>query len=139
MAVDLPDCVIFDGHCVLCARFFRFVLRYDQQRQFAFATAQSPVGQGLYAREGLSPTDLDTLLVVRGGQVFHKLDAVMVVLAAMGWPWRGMAVLRALPRPLKDWLYDRMARNRYRLFGRADQCLVPTPDVVSRFLPQGFE
>lgn len=136
--VDLPNAVIFDGHCVLCARFFQFVLRYDRAMRFRFAVVQSPLGREVYAAQGLPVDPADTVLVIYNGQVFQKLDGVCVVLRQLGWPWRIAGALRVLPIGLKDWLYDRVAQNRYRVFGRRDQCLVPTPEIISRFLPRGF-
>ncbi len=136
--VDLPDAVIFDGHCVLCARFFRFVLRYDRAARFHFAVVQSPLGREVYAAQGLPDDPADTFLVICDGQVFQKLDGVCVVLGQLGWPWRIAAVLRVLPAGVKGWLYDRVAQNRYRVFGRSAQCLVPTPEIISRFLPRGL-
>jgi predicted DCC family thiol-disulfide oxidoreductase YuxK len=132
------DLIVFDGVCVLCSGFFRFVLRHDRDRRFAFATAQSPLGQDLYRALGLPLDDFETNLVVIGGQVHQRLDAFAAAMRRLpgGWPVFGLC--RFLPGPLKDFLYHRIARNRYRLFGRMDQCLIPDEALRSRFLPDGY-
>lgn len=136
---DFPDLIVFDGVCVLCNGFARFVHRQDTQGRFRFATAQSPVGQAAYRSVGLLPEAIDTVLVRRQGTVLQKSDAVLAALAAFGRPWRTAGIFRALPRPLRDWAYDRIARNRYRLCGRHDSCPVPPPGLRERFLAQGLE
>lgn len=129
------DLIVFDGVCVLCSGFVRLVLRHDRRERFRFLAAQSPLGERLCAELGLQRGgDYETNLVFVGGRPHQKLDAFCVVMEALGWLWRALAVLKALPRPLADWLYDRIARNRYRLFGRRDRCLLPDDEVRARFL-----
>lgn len=133
-----PDLVVFDGVCVLCNGFARFVHRHDRAGRFRFATAQSPVGRGVYDSIGLSPDAMDTLLVRHQGRVLQKSDAVFAAVAAFGGPWRIVAAARVVPRPIRDWCYDRVARNRYRLFGRLDSCPLPAPGLRDRFVEQGL-
>ncbi|MEL7099222.1 MAG: DCC1-like thiol-disulfide oxidoreductase family protein [Pseudomonadota bacterium] len=136
---DLPqNLIVFDGVCVLCSGFFHFMLKYDRGQRFFFATAQSEVGQGLYARLGLPTDEFETNLVIVDGVTYQKLDAFAAAMRAIGWPWRILAVAAYLPRALSDWLYNRIARNRYRLFGRTETCLVPRPELRARFVPGGF-
>ncbi len=116
------DVIVFDGVCVLCSAFMRFVLKHDTARRYRFVIAQSDLGEALYAKTGLKSADYDTNLVVRNGQLYQKLDAFIVVMRDLGWPWRALAIFRPLPLPVKNWLYDRIARNRYRIFGRT-RCL----------------
>ena len=133
-----PDLVVFDGVCVLCNGFVRFVHRHDRAGQFRLATAQSPVGQGIYRKAGLSPAAMDTVLVRRQGRILQKSDAILATVAAFGGLWRGVTVLRAVPRPIRDWVYDRIAGNRYRLFGKLDSCALPPPGLRERFVDQGL-
>lgn len=126
--------IVFDGVCVLCLGFARFVIRRDRQKLFRFATAQSSLGQGLYRHFGLNPVEFETNLVLAEGQLHGKLGAFIAVMRLLGWPWRALGVLAILPRPLADWVYDRIARNRYRLFGRTEDCMLPPPDWRDRFL-----
>jgi predicted DCC family thiol-disulfide oxidoreductase YuxK len=125
--------LVFDGVCNICSFGVRIVLRHDRDGAFDFAFAQGPVGGALKRRHGIGES-LDTVAVVAGDAVFVKSDAALYVLARLPAPWRWLRVLRALPRPLRDRLYDIVARNRYRWFGRRDACLPPPPGAASRFL-----
>ncbi|MFW8634372.1 thiol-disulfide oxidoreductase DCC family protein [Cribrihabitans pelagius] len=135
---DAGGLIVFDGDCVLCCGFFRFVLRHDRAERFSFALAQSPAGQRLYRAEGLATESFDTMLVAAQGRVFQRLDAVAAVLRELGGPWRFLALCRFLPRGVKGALYTLIARNRFRLFGRREACLLPPPDLVRRFAPEGL-
>lgn len=131
------DVIVFDGVCVLCSGFFRFVTRFDRAERFHFATAQSPLGQAMYRDLGLPTDDFDTNLVLVDGHLHQRLDAFAAAMGALGWPWRALLALRLLPRPIKDPLYYAIARNRYRLFGRTETCMMPTPGLRARFLNGG--
>lgn len=136
---DQPtDLIVFDGVCVLCNGFARFVHRHDRAGTFRFATAQSPTGRAVYDSVGLSPDDMESILVRRGGRVLQKSDAVFAAVAAFGGPWRAINALKICPRPIRDWVYLRIARNRYRLFGRLDACPLPPPGLRERFVDQGL-
>ena len=119
------DLIVFDGVCVLCSGFFRFVLRHDHARRFHFATALGPLGQALYRALDLPTQAFETNLVIVDGRIYQRLDAFAAAMAPLGGRWRPLAVLRWLPRIVKDPLYHAIARNRYRLFGRHDHCLIP--------------
>ncbi len=125
--------IVFDGVCVLCNGFVQFVLRHDKAARFKFLTAQSDRGEAIYARFGLKHGDYDTNLVFADGQLFQKLDAFLAVMGRLGWPWRLVTPLKYLPLPVKDWLYNRVARNRYQLFGKRETCMVPDASVRLRF------
>ncbi|ADV09949.1 thiol-disulfide oxidoreductase DCC family protein [Mesorhizobium ciceri] len=126
--------IVFDGVCVLCSGFVRMVVRLDRQGRFRFATAQSPFGEALFRKHGLRTDSYETNLVLIDGVAFTRLDSFVAVMAELGWPWRAAKALLLLPRPLRGWLYDRIARNRYALFGRKDACDIPSPELRKRFL-----
>ena len=132
------DIIVFDGVCVLCSGFARLVLRADREGRFRFATAQSDVGQALYRALGLDPTEFETNLVIVDGRIWTHLDAFAAAMGALGLPWRALAALRRLPPRIKDPLYDTIAQNRYRIFGRLAQCPIPGPELRARFVPGGF-
>nr|WP_210333902.1 DCC1-like thiol-disulfide oxidoreductase family protein [Mesorhizobium sangaii] len=126
--------IVFDGVCVLCSGFVRTVVRLDRQSRFSFATAQSPFGEALFRQHGLRTDTYETNLVLIDGIAFTHLDSLVAVMAELGWPWRAARVLLLLPRPLRNWLYDRIAKNRYALFGRKDSCGIPPAELRERFL-----
>ena len=126
--------VVFDGVCVLCSGFVQFILKRDGAFAFRLTTAQSPLGQALFRHYGLQTETLETNLVLIDGRPYAKLDTVAAVGERLGWPWRALSLLRLLPRSLADWLYDRIAANRYALFGRNERCMIPSPQWRERFI-----
>lgn len=131
--------LLYDGVCGLCNRFVQFVLRRDRAGIFRFASLQSPLAGRILARHGADARDLDTVYVVvdyelPGERVLHRSDAVISVLNYLTrWRFVG-SLLRLVPRPLRDWGYGIVARNRYRVFGRAESCILPVAENRSRFL-----
>ncbi|MEO8241703.1 MAG: DCC1-like thiol-disulfide oxidoreductase family protein [bacterium] len=130
----LPNLILFDGVCVLCNGWARFVAGHDRAGVFRLATAQSDTGQRIYRQLGLSPVTFDTLVVYLDGRHHIDSDAILTVLTAFGGLWRAAAILRLIPGPLRDWAYRHIARRRYRLFGRHQACPMPTPEVRARLL-----
>ena len=131
--------LLYDGVCGLCDRFVRFVLAHDRGRRFRFAPMQSPVGRNLVSAFGRDPDRLDTVYVIveyrsAAGRVLSRSAAALFVLGQLGWPWRLATVLRRVPAAPRDWLYDRVAAHRYRLFGRHASCPAPDPRHRDRFL-----
>ncbi len=132
-APDEPDgLILFDGVCVFCSRWVRFVIDRDPERRFCFVAIQSDRGRALAARFGIDPEAPETNAVVRGGRIFFKSDAALTVLGALE-ATRPLAVLKAAPRWLRDPIYDRIAKNRYAIFGRTETCMVPSEEDRARF------
>ena len=133
-APDVPDgLILFDGVCVLCARWVRFVIERDPERQFRFMAIQSEQGRGLATRFGIDPDAPQTNAVVWSGCIHFKSDAALTVLERLRG-MRPLGLLKAAPRRLRDPAYDLIALNRYAIFGRTDVCMVPAPEDRSRFL-----
>jgi predicted DCC family thiol-disulfide oxidoreductase YuxK len=133
-APDLAqDLILFDGDCVLCSRWARFVHAHDKARRFHFIAIQSPYGRALSERFRIDPAEPETNLAVIDGRVFFKSDTALSILRALpGWGWTSIAFI--VPRPLRNWVYDRIARNRYRWFGRRERCWVGDPDFRDRII-----
>ena len=131
---DDKGLIVFDGVCVLCTGFARFVLERDPAFAFRMATVQSPLGAALFRHYGLETESYETNLVLIEGRPYVKLDSVVAVSARLGGIWRLFSALRLLPRPVADWVYDRIAVNRYALFGRTDRCMIPPPEWRERFI-----
>lgn len=126
--------IVFDGHCVLCSANARFVLRHDRARRFRLTIAQGETGRDVQRRFGLDPEALATIIVVQDGKALVRSDAVLAIVAGLGWPWRAFALFRLVPRFVRDPLYGLVARNRYRWFGRRDACFLPDPADADRIL-----
>lgn len=126
--------ILFDGVCVLCTTNARFVLRHDRRGHFRLASVQSEAGQALCKRFGVDPDDPDTMLVIDSDRTRRDSDGVLAIAEALGWPWRALGVMRVIPRGWRDAAYRRIARNRYRLFGKHDACWVPSPEQRARIL-----
>ncbi|HEY0660329.1 MAG TPA: thiol-disulfide oxidoreductase DCC family protein [Lysobacter sp.] len=127
--------IVFDGVCVLCNGWVRFLLRHDHARRYRYAAMQSESGRGLLAAHGLDPDDPNSFLLLEDGHAWTDTDALQRVLTGLGGPWKLAAAIGACPKALRDPLYRWVARNRYRWFGRRDHCLVPAPGQHALFLP----
>ena len=124
--------LLFDGVCTLCNGFVQFVIERDPAGRFQFAPLQSDAAARLL---GVAPPPLpDSLVLLEDGRLFTRSTAALRVARRLRFPWPLAYVFVAVPRPVRDWVYDAVARNRYRWFGRRDVCMVPTPDLRSRFL-----
>ena len=133
-APDEPDrLILFDGVCIFCSRWVRFVIDHDPERRFRFVTIQSDAGRELAARFGIEPEAPQTNAVISGGRIFFKSDAALTVLGLLP-STRPLAILKHAPRWLRNPAYDLIARNRYRIFGRTDVCRVPAPADRDRFI-----
>jgi predicted DCC family thiol-disulfide oxidoreductase YuxK len=133
-APDEPDgLILFDGACVFCSRWVRFVIDCDPARRFRFLAIQSAPGRALATRFGIDPAAPQTNAVVWGGRIFFKSDAALTVLGALA-ATRPLGVLKVAPRWLRDPAYDLIARNRYAVFGRTDACIVPSAEDRDRFI-----
>ena len=127
------DVILYDGVCVFCSRWVRFVAARDKERRFRFTAIQSGYGTRLARAFGINPDDPDTNAVVHGGEVFVKSDAALTVLSLLpGWRWVG--VLRLVPKPWRDAVYNLVARNRYRIFGKYEVCFVPDAELRARVM-----
>jgi len=125
------DVILYDGVCVFCSRWIRFVASRDVAARFRFTAIQSPYGTRLAQAFGIDPNDPDTNAVIHGGVAYFKSDGALMVLSNLpGWGWTRR--LLAMPRPLRDAVYNLVARNRYRIFGKFDACLVPDADMRAR-------
>lgn len=130
----MNDVVIFDGMCKLCARCVRFILAHEADHGLRFTPGQSPAGARLMRELGLDPEDARTFVLISNGKAYVKSEAAVRVAGHLRGRWKLLRAIKAIPRPLRDWAYDLIARKRYRWFGRSATCMVPTPEQRARFL-----
>lgn len=137
MDVDGPI-IIFDTDCVLCSGVVAFILAHEQAPTLRFAGAWSAEGLALAARHGFTRADLnETFLLLDGDQVAARSDGAIALLRHLRRPWRWLAALSILPRPLRDGAYGIVARRRYRWFGRRATCTLVPPAARHRFIGVG--
>ena len=127
------DVILYDGVCVFCSRWIRFIATRDPDQRFRFTAIQSAYGTRLAQAFGIDPANPDTNAVIHGGVAYFKSDAALTVLSNLpGWSWT--RVLFTVPKPLRNVIYNLVAKNRYRIFGKYDVCFVPDADIRARVL-----
>ena len=129
-----PDgTVLYDGTCVLCSRWFQFVAARDPAARFRFVAIQSARGAAIARRFGIDPNNPDTNAVVMNNHALLMSDAILAVTTNLpGWGWTRLA--RLTPRPIRNAAYRLVARNRYRLFGKTETCMMPAPGLERHLL-----
>src|SRR5262245_45818562 len=128
--------ILFDGVCNLCNGTVLFVIRRDLKARFRFATLQSATAGSLLQSVTASGEGIpDSVALIESGRLYVRSAAALRIAGRLGFPWRLLAVFLLVPRPLRDWVYDFIARHRYRWFGKREVCMVPTPELRERFLP----
>jgi predicted DCC family thiol-disulfide oxidoreductase YuxK len=132
-----PPVIVFDGVCLLCSRWVRFLLKHDHAARYHFAAMQSDSGRKLLLAHGLDPQSPLSFLLVQDGRGYTDSDAIARVLRGLDrrrWHWLSRAML-LVPCGLRDRVYRFVARHRYRIFGQSRHCFVPTPEQRARFMP----
>jgi predicted DCC family thiol-disulfide oxidoreductase YuxK len=128
---------LYDGVCVLCSGGVRYALKHERGQAMRFVAIQSREGRELAQAHGIDPDDPESFLFIESGVALPKSDGVLALVRHLGGPARLLLAGQFLPRALRDWFYDRIARNRYRLFGRKTSCAMPAPAQRHRFsLPE---
>lgn len=126
--------VLFDGICNLCSGAVRFIIHHDKHGQFRFAAVQSAAGQTLQAHYQLDALALNTMVLIKDNDAYTKSEAALLIARHLGRPWSWLALLRVIPRPLRDSVYTWIAQHRYDWFGFQQTCMVPNDAIRSRFL-----
>ena len=131
--------VLYDGVCGLCNRLLQFLLKHDHRAVFTFASLQSVTGRAIVERFGGNPHELTSFYVLANyrtghARIFSRSSAALFVAGELAWPWKWAVLMRVLPPAVLDRVYDVVARGRYRVFGRHEQCLTPRPEFRSRFV-----
>ncbi len=126
--------LLFDGYCNLCNFWANFLLAADSKHNLKFATQQSSVGQQLLLQHGHDSAVLESVILIDREDIFVKSSAVLQVLRQLGGVWKFFYIMIIVPRPLRDFFYDVVARNRYRWFGKREHCRIPSAPDRERFL-----
>ncbi|MBC7382015.1 MAG: thiol-disulfide oxidoreductase DCC family protein [Bacteroidia bacterium] len=125
--------ILFDGVCNLCDSAVQFLIRNDFKKSLMFASLQSESGKALLNEFSLL-SDLSTLVYIKGDKAYIKSAAVLEVVSDLKGIWVIFKILKLIPKPVRDLVYDKVARARYKWFGKKEQCMIPTPELKKRFL-----
>lgn len=126
--------ILFDGVCNFCNASINFIIDRDSKGMFKFAALQSEVGQELLKKFGLKTSNFDSIVAIEGDKVYQKSDAALEIARKMDGIWKTFYVFKIIPAFLRNPVYDLVARNRYRFFGKTDACRIPTAELKARFL-----
>lgn len=126
--------VLFDGVCNLCNASVNFIIDRDAKAVFKFASLQSDFGQKILNENQLKQADFDSILLLKEDKILKKSDAALEIARNLeGW-WKFFYVLKVIPKFIRDFGYDLIAKNRYRIFGKSETCRIPTAELKARFL-----
>jgi predicted DCC family thiol-disulfide oxidoreductase YuxK len=126
--------ILFDGVCNFCNASINFVIDRDSKGIFKFATLQSEIGQELLKKYSLKQNDFDSIILEKEGKIYQKSDAALEIARNLDGLWQIFYVFKIIPSFLRNPIYDLIAKNRYRIFGKTDACRIPTPELKARFL-----
>jgi predicted DCC family thiol-disulfide oxidoreductase YuxK len=126
--------VLFDGVCNLCNRSVQFLLKRDRRKQFLFASLQGKTGQEILKKFSLSANDFNSFILIEGDELYTRSTAVLRILRKLGGAWALLYVFIIIPPFIRNPVYNFIARNRYKWFGKKEECWVPTPELKQRFL-----
>ena len=132
--MDEKPIILFDGVCNFCNAGVNFIIRQDKENIFRFTALQSRAGQRLTEQYHLPKKDFDSFIFIENGKVYNRSTAGLKVYNKLPWYWKWTQVFSIVPKFLRDGVYDFIARNRYKWFGKKEECMIPTPDVRNRFL-----
>jgi predicted DCC family thiol-disulfide oxidoreductase YuxK len=126
--------ILFDGVCNLCNTGIQSIIKKDKKRKFRFASLQGEKGQSLLREFNLTDNNLDSFVLIEGDKAYTRSTAALRIAKITGGFWKILYGLIIVPRFMRDAVYNLIARNRYRWFGRKDECMIPTPELRDRFL-----
>jgi predicted DCC family thiol-disulfide oxidoreductase YuxK len=126
--------VLFDGTCAFCEGAARFIARHDPAGYFRFGVSQSPEGAALLVRHGVRINQTRSIVLIEGGEVYLRSTASLRIASRLPLPWRAAAICLAIPRPVRDGLYDLVAALRHHLAGTSNACEMPPPEIRDRLI-----
>jgi len=132
--VDEKSIILFDGVCNLCNGFVNFLIARDSKNQFLFGSLQSPQATEILTRFNAPTTEMTTVILTENGQLYSRSTAVLKIFRKMGGLWPLLYAFIIIPPFIRDPIYHLIAKNRYRMFGRKDACMIPTPALKAKFL-----
>jgi len=132
--MDTRPVILFDGVCNLCNAGVRSIIKKDKKKQFRFASLQGEKGQTFLQQFNLPVNDLNSFVLIEGDKAYIKSTAALRIAKLTGGFWKILYGLIIVPRFIRDAVYNLIARNRYRWFGKKNECMIPTPELKDRFI-----
>ena len=126
--------ILFDGVCNLCNASVDFVIKRDKNKKFRYASLQSETGQKILAENKFNKSDYDSFILEHKGNVYIKSTAALQVALNLGFPINLMGIFLIIPSFIRNWVYDYIAKNRYKWYGKQEACMIPTQNLKSKFL-----
>ena len=135
MADNNKQIILFDGVCNLCNSSVQFIIKRDKKDIFRFAALQSDIGQELVRKRGIDTSMVDSIILIQPEVAYYvKSDAALRIARSLSGLWPALWIFLWLPSGLRDLVYDLVAKNRYKVFGKRDACMIPTPELKEKFL-----
>ncbi|WP_299433184.1 thiol-disulfide oxidoreductase DCC family protein [uncultured Maribacter sp.] len=135
MSSPTKKIILFDGVCNLCNGAIQFIIKRDTQNVFLFTPLQSETGKKLLEERRIDPKNMDSIILIEPNVAYYvKSDAALEIVKYLNTPWRFISIFKALPMGFRNFVYDFIAKNRYRWFGKEDHCMIPTPELKTKFL-----
>ena len=131
---DHKTIILFDGICNLCNGAVQFLLKRDKKKQFMFASLQSDAAKYILLQYNVKKFGMDSIVFIEDGEIYQKSTAVLKIIKYLNWPWTMISVTSFLPLGFRDRMYDFIAKNRYRWFGKKDSCIMMLPEYKNRFI-----
>lgn len=136
--INLPEhkqLILFDGVCNLCNTSVQYIIKHDKNDVFRYTTLQSNIGQEVIGKFNIDTNKTDSILLYsEENGISYKSTAALKIASKLGFPRNMMVVFLIVPTFIRNWVYDYIAKNRYRWYGRKDECMIPTPELKSKFL-----
>lgn len=126
--------ILFDGVCALCCSWVHFLIRKDKKELLVFATLQSVSAKKVLESFGLSAVDVETVVYIKNNKYFLKSAAVFEILTDLGGCWKLFGIFKLVPGIVSDLFYSLIASSRYKVFGKRESCIIPSPKIQKRFL-----
>jgi predicted DCC family thiol-disulfide oxidoreductase YuxK len=128
------EIILFDGVCNFCNSSINFVIDHDPEKHFKFAALQSEIGQDILCKFNKNTENFDSVILLKDNQLYLKSEAALEIAKHLSGFWKYLSIFRILPTFFLNFFYDIIAKNRYRIFGKADSCRMPTAELRERFL-----
>ena len=127
--------ILFDGVCNLCNSFVQYIIKHDKKDAFRFVALQSELGQKIISHIGISEKNIDSIILYQAGVAYYyKSEAALEIAKQLGGLFSFATVFKILPLSLRNTIYDYIAKNRYKWYGKQESCMIPTPELQSKFL-----